>query len=39
MLWGTTGKIRREPGKPASALVLSTFGRESVAERWLENSL
>ena len=29
----TTGKLRRDPGQPVSALVLSQFGRESVAER------
>ena len=33
MLWGTTGKVRREPGWPVSALLLSQFGNESVAKR------
>jgi hypothetical protein len=33
MLWGTAGRLRREPGREVSALVLSTFGRERVAKR------
>ncbi len=33
MLWGTKGQLRREPGQPAAALVLSQFGQESVAWR------
>jgi hypothetical protein len=33
MLWGTKGKLRREPGKPVSALRLSQFGQESIAKR------
>jgi hypothetical protein len=33
MLWGTKGKLRREPGQPVSALLLSQFGQESIAKR------
>lgn len=33
MLWGTTGRVQREPGKPVSALQLNLFGTETVATR------
>ncbi len=33
MLWGMTGRLKREPGRPAAALVISQFGREIIADR------
>jgi hypothetical protein len=33
MLWGLTGKVRREPGQRASALALTMFGQESLVTR------
>lgn len=37
MLWGTTGRLEREQGEPARALLLSQFGQNVVARRVEQN--